>query len=174
MRITAVTDKFARLESRSGCGMRSVYDGESQAQQLKFRGTLIAEIYNYQDPKNFRLRLYPRGRYMGKTEYVNRMQAVLVSIQTKDITDSRWEHIRYTSFCRYDVKIYDRKLDAEYKLRQDHPMEFAFVDGSLTLDYRHLESRAFPDKPVIVIPTPDSNSNLTSVSNKLTAILAGV
>lgn len=174
MRINDVTDRFARLENRSGCSMRSKYDSDTKSQQLLFRGTVIAEIYDYKNPQNFRLRILPRGRYMGKTEFINRIGAVFVSVQTKDAKENKWEHMRYSAHYRYDVKVYDRKLSAEYTLRTDHPMEFAFVDGQLTLDYAHLESRAFPEKPVVAVPIPNENSNLSTVTMQLNAIMAGV
>jgi hypothetical protein len=95
-----------------------------------------------------------------------------VSIQKQG--ENGWTNVRYSSHIRYSAKVYDRELCAEYDLK--HPMEFALVDGKLTLDYKVLERNAFPNAtPTEVVEIElDANSNLTSVSNKLTAILAGV
>lgn len=174
MRIVDVTNRFVKRENRSGCYMKSEYDRETATQRLVYRndGNLIAEIYDYKDPKNFRLRIHPKPRYCGRTEHINRVSAVLRSVQMQDHTD--WDFYRYSAFISYSLKIHDRKLSAEYRI-ENHPLEFSFVDGRLFLDYQVLESHAFPEETPVTTPVSlESNSSLQSVSTRLTTILQGV
>lgn len=175
MRIAQVTDHFVMRNNRSGCYMRSVWDRENQTMQLIYRGSRnpIAEIFDYKDTNNYRLRLHPnKERYSGRNGHNNRLYAVLTSVQKSE--GRSWDYCRYSTHIRYSLKVWDRKLNSEYDLG-DTPMEFIFRDGRLTLDYAHYEKRAFPDAPA---PTPvvelNDNANLRSVSTRLTNILQGV
>ena len=174
MRILELTDRFVRREERSGCYMRSRYDRETKTMTLKYHNeNLIAEIYDYKDSKNFRLRIHPKVRgYNGRMEHINRINAVLRSVQMQ-VEPKDWENFRYSAFINYSLKIHDRKAGAEYKI-ENHPMEFQLSDGRLVLDYTVLERSAFPEAETPKPVTLESNSNLENVSNKLTAILAGV
>lgn len=176
MRIADVTDSFVSLEKRSGCYMRSEYDPTTKTQTL--RNTFgdnapIAEIYDIVDKNNYRLRLHPKQqRYVGKTSHNNRLYQVLRSIQHPQ-GNTDWELFRYSTHVQYTIKVYDRKLNISYNL-EDRPLEFQFTDGRLTIDYQQLERGANPTQPAPVAVELDANDNLTSVDNKLTAILAGV
>lgn len=175
MRISNITDRFVALQARSGCSMRSSWDSETKTQTLRYgrEGSLIAEIFDYTDQKNYRLRIHPNKERWGRTAHSNRLYAVLVSVQRPD-KDTDWSNVRYSTHIRYALKVWDRKLSAEYELYKA-PMEFTLKDGRLVMDYAHLESNAFPDeeKPTPVVEL-NSNSNLQSVNSKLTAILQGV
>lgn len=173
MRIKDVTDRFAKLENRSGCYMRSRWNSETQSQTLTHKGSgnLIAEIYEFKNPENYRLRLHPYIRYDGRTSHNNRLHEVLRSIQYPD-NNGNWEQFRYSTYIRYSLKVWDRKLSSEYELQR--PMEFIYQDGRLTLDYQHFESLAFPEAPTTTPVALDENSNLQTLDNKLNAILAGV
>lgn len=175
MRIKTITDKFANLENRRGAYMVSEWDRETKTQRLTYRldGRPIAEIYEYVNDKNYRLRVHPYSGYTGRMAHNNRVHALLWSVQMPDMkADNRWDLFRYSTYIRYSLKLYDRKLQAEYELGKG-AMEFIYCDGRLTLDYHHLESLASPDKPTPT-PTLDENSNLTTVNEQLNAIMAGV
>ena len=170
MRIKYITDKFASLENRSGAYMCSYWDRENQTQVLKWRtsGNPIAEIYDYKSPTNYRLRLHPKEKYCGRTEHINRLDAVLRSVQG----NGSWDTIRYQAFIHYNLQISDRKLHNTYQI-EIYPLEFQLTDGKLTLDYKALEQNVFPNETPTEVKL-DTNSNLQTASNKLTAILAGV
>lgn len=177
MRISDITDKFARRTTCSGALMRSRYDRETKTQQLTYRvsGNPIADIFDYKSPNDFRLRIHPYARYDGRNSHNNRLYAVLQSVQKTIGDDGRidWDFFRYSTYIRYAIKLWDRKLSVEYELR-NNPMEFHFLNGRLNLDYNHLESFALPNQPTTVPVAVSENSNLTSVTNELNAILAGV
>ena len=176
MRINEVTDRFVNRQKRSGCYMQSIPqdDGSVILRNTYGDRELIAEIYDYRDINNYRLRIFPtKGRY-DRTSMNNRISAVLVSVQKSN--GRSWDNVRYSSHIRYGIKIYDRKLEAEYGLREHFPLEFAFNEGRLTLDYKELESKAFPTdvKAQPIEPTIDPNSNIGTLNNRLTSILQGV
>lgn len=173
MRIKDITDKFVNLRTCSGAYMRARYNSETKSMVLthRYSGNTIAEIFDYTNSSNYRLRLHPYvSRSDGRTSHNNRLHEVLRSIQYPE-NNGNWEMFRYSTYIRYSVKVWDRKLSAEYQL--DKPMEFIFRDGRLTLDYRQLESHAFPEEPTPIVGL-DTNSNIQTVDNKLNAILAGV
>lgn len=174
MRINHVTDKFVKLEKRSGCNMRSVWDSENRTQTLMYSHSRdpIAEIYDYRDSKNFRLRLHPLQQRYGKISHNNRLNALLRSVQMPS-GSSGWENFRYSTFVHYSVRVYDRRLNAEYVLNE-RPMEFQLRDGVLTIDYQALETSVFPDATPVTPHVEIDNSNLRSVSTRLTTILQGV
>jgi hypothetical protein len=173
MRINHITDHFVRLNTRSGCYMHSIWHNETKTMALSHRGSgnLIAEIYDYTDANNFRLRLHPNREKYARSSHTNRLCAVLTSVQKSNGRD--WDSVRYSSFIRYAIKVWDRKLTIEYELK-DLPLEFAMVDGKLTIDYRVLESGAFPNATPAPVVEPNTNDSLRSVSSRLTTILQGV
>lgn len=174
MRIKTITDKFIDRRNCSGAYMKSTYDRETQTQILAYRRNsdkLIAEIYDYKNPQNYRLRIHPHPSYSGRTAHNNRVYQILFGIQMPEGRNGNWQEFRYSTYIRYAIKVWDRKVSVEYELKK--PMEFQLTDGRLTIDYKVLEQSAYPDEtpaPVVL----DENSNLQSVNNKLTAILAGV
>lgn len=176
MRIKTITDKFSNLQDCRGAYMVSKWDRETKTQRLTYRldGRAIADIYEYVNDRNFRLRVYPYDGYTGRTAHVNRIHSIFWSAQTPAEGSINWDLFRYSAHIRYALKVYDRKLQIEYEL-ENRPMEFIYRDGALTLDYQHLESMAFPDKSKpTVAPTLDENSNLQTVNEQLNAIMAGV
>lgn len=174
MRILEVTDKFVSRQTRSGCYMHSKWDSETDTQKLVYRnGNPIADIYDFKDSKNFRLRLYPKQRYCGRTEHINRLHSVLRSVQMQD-TPTNWDMFRYSAHINYQLKVHDRKLSAEYPIEDQRTLEFQFTDGRLVLDYVHLENQAFPNATPTPVVALDTNSNLRTVSSRLTTILQGV
>ena len=175
MRIIDITNKFVNVRDCRGADMVSRFNSETTSQMLTYKGSgdPIAEIYEYKSCKNFRLRLFPNAHYSGRISHNHRLHAVLQSIQMPDTGERKWDLFRYSTFIRYSVKVYDRKLNIEYELKR--PMEFIFRDGRLTIDYAHLESLAFPeDTAVGTVPVPSENSNLNTITMQLNAILAGV
>jgi hypothetical protein len=174
MRIVDITHRFARLEKRSGAYMRSWWNSDTSSMVLSYSWgdkAPIAEIYDYKDRENFRLRIFTRPNKAGRTEHINRVSYVLQSVQRSVVDD--WNRVRYSAYIQYELKIYDRELRAAYNI--ERTMEFVFRDGRLVLDYAHLESQAFPNEATPPPQTtPNANSNLQSVDSKLNAILAGV
>lgn len=173
MRISQITDHFVQRNTRSGCYTRSIWDSENQTQQLIHRHSRnpIAEIYDYKDANNYRLRLHPNKERYGRNGHNNRLYAVLTSVQKSN--GRSWDYVRYSTHIRYSLKVWDRKLNTEYDLG-DSPMEFIFRDGRLTLDYAHFEKRAFPQETTTPVVELNDNANLRSVSTRLTNILQGV
>lgn len=175
MRISVITNKFVDRKNCSGAYMLSRWNMETKTQSLTYRldGRPIADIYDFKDSKNYRLRIWAYPDWSGRTAHNNRLYNVLQSVQMPNGRDD-WEKFRYSTYIRYALKVWDRKLSAEYELRKDAPMEFIFKDGSLVLDYKHFESFATPTASTPEPIALDENSNLQTVSNKLNAILAGV
>jgi len=173
MRIKTITDKFTDLRICSGAYMQSRFDRETQTQHLTYRlnGNPIADIYDYKDSNNYRLRIWGVDRYGGRTSHNNRVDQVLRSVQMKGKSD--WAFFRYSSYIRYALRVVDRNLRIEYELMKDKPMEFTYIDGRLTLDYSHYERFANTDKSATPVAL-ETNSNLSSVESKLTNILGGL
>ena len=174
MRINDITKKFVNVRDCKGAGMISRFNSETKSQLLthKYSGNPIAEIYEYKDCKNFRLRLFPHARYDGKTSHNNRLCSVLRNVQLPDVS-KQWELYRYSTYVRYSVRVYDRNLTIEYDMKR--PMEFIFRNGKLTIDYAHLESFAYPESSSAgVVPAISENSNLNTITTQLNAIMAGV
>lgn len=175
MRITDITNKFVDQIPCRGVYMKAEWVDDVMTLSHNYGdNSPIAEIYDYKDPKNFRLRLHPHtGRSYNSQSHKNRVDSVLWSIQAED-KSKRWGSRRYHAYIRSAVKLWDSNLEVEYHLQK--PMEFVLTDGRLTLDYRQLESNAYPDGTPTPTPDvePNTNSNLQSVNSKLTAILAGV
>lgn len=164
MRIATVTDKFVSLDNVSGCYMKARWEGQTMRLTYRTSGNLIAEIYDYTNKHNYRLRLHPLTERYGVTSHNNRLWQVLRSIQNDDT--------RYSTFVHYGLHLYDRKLCVRYSLGK-HPIELQFTDGKLVIDYKQLESNAI-ETPIA--PTPvelDTNSNLQTVNDRLTTIIQG-
>jgi hypothetical protein len=173
MRIKTITDKFVNRKQSAGCYMQVRNQEGVTTIRYRLSGNPIAEIYDYKDSNNYRLRVYPCKERYGRNGHNNRVGQILRSVQM--IHDRDWANIRYDTFIHYSLRVHDRKLNAEYVLEK-YPLELVYRDGKLMLDYQSLESHAYEDEsptPVVIIE-PNANSNLASVSNKLTAILAGV
>lgn len=173
MRIMDITNRFVSLDNRSGCDMRARWEDNVMTLRYRHDGKPIADIYDYKDRNNFRLRVYPRAGYTGRSGHMNRVHAVLRSVQMPD-SQGNWDDFRYSAFIHYSLRIHDRKLNAEYELREDKPIEFAYIDGKLTMDYQALERTAFPNAIPQPVVEPNANSNLRSVTSRLTTILQGV
>lgn len=127
----------------------------------------IAEIVNRKENGDFTLILYPHVNY-GKTSHNNRIWGVLAALGGEERRD-----IRYTSFVRYDVIVFDRKLDVEYHL-VNRPLKMNYRGGELVVDYRDLESNAHPQEEKEKVTEPNSNDNIKSNIEKLNNILTTV
>lgn len=174
MRISDITDRFIRQEKRSGAYMQSLHTDDGMMLRYTYNSQPIAEIYDYKDPQNYRLRLHPRQR-AGKTEHNNRLNAVLVSVQKLASSDGSWANVRYSTHVRYSLKVYDQNLESEYTIK-DYPMEFVLKDGRLTIDYVALEARVtVSDTSTEHYPkvVAGSSTSLQNVNSELNAILAG-
>lgn len=163
MRIATITDKFVSLENVSGCYMKARWEGRTMRLTYRTSDNLIAEIYDYKNKHNYRLRLHPLTEQYGVTSYNNRLYQVLRSVQSDDTT-------RYSTFVHYGLHLYDRKLCVRYSLSK-HPIELQFTDGNLVIDYQQLESNAVETAPKPV--ELDTNSNLQTVNDRLTTIIQG-
>lgn len=169
MRLMEITNKFVDLRNCRGLGMKAWWDVDTMV--LKYNGDLIAEIFDYKDSKNFRLRLHPfMGRSYNRQAYKNRIDSVLRSIQAED-KQKRYPERRYYSFVRGFIKVWDSKVKAEYELL--HPLEFVYINSRLVIDYEKLEKIAYSDESAPVVEL-EVNSNLQDLNSKLTAILQGV
>jgi hypothetical protein len=128
----------------------------------------IAEIVDRKDNGDLTLILHPHVNY-GKTSHNNRIWGVLVALAGEERRD-----MRYTSFVRYDVIVYDRKLNVEYHLTE-RPLKLKYRGGKLFIDYAELESHATPkEEQVVVAAEPNSNNNIKTEMGRLDTILATV
>lgn len=127
----------------------------------------IAEIVDRKENGDFTLILHPHVNY-GKTSHNNRIWGVLQILGGDERRD-----IRYTSFVRYDVIVFDRKLDVEYHL-VNRPLKLNYRGGKLAVDYRDLESNAHPQEEKEKVVEPSDNNNVKNEMERLTNILATV
>lgn len=172
MTLRIITDAFVNGRVRRGSGM-VIERNSNTSMSLRYRGGnqgLIAEIYERKDLKNFRLRIHPslNTRY-GRNAHSNRIHSVFLSVGGLTSSSSPWARIRYTTFIHYWQKVYDNKLNIEYRLL-DKPLEFICVNGELVIDYELLEAGVTPPKPT----TPIESTELETLNNKLTAIIQEV
>lgn len=166
MRIATVTDKFVSLDNVSGCYMKARWEGQTMRLTYRTSGNPIAEIYDYTNKHNYRLRLHPLTEEYGVTSHNNRLRQVLRSIQGDAPP-------RYSTFVHYGLQLYDRKLCVRYMFGK-HPIELQLTDGNLVIDYQQLESNAV-ETPIAPKPVElDTNSNLQTVNDRLTTIIQGV
>lgn len=126
----------------------------------------IAEIVDRKENGDFTLIIHPHVNY-GKTTHNNRVWAVLMAVQGTDRRD-----VRFSSFVRYDVIVYDRTLSVEYHLTE-RPLKMKFKGGKLSVDYAHLENHVEPKEEVRVVE-PSDNNNIKNEMERLTNILATV
>lgn len=171
MTIQYVCKRFVKGSPIKGAYMGVEEVDGKEVLQHRWSGTNkgpIAEILNRKENGDFDLLIYPNVRY-GKTSHNNRVYGVLQALAGEDYRD-----IRYTSFVRYDVIVYDRKLEVEYHLKEN-PLKIKYRGGKLVVDYAELESHAVPqeEKPVVAAQ-PKDNDNIKNIVANLSTILTTV